>query len=410
MPDRSDSKERITENPDTIDPETKDEKTSEETPKEKEDKDPDVTSEELPEKKSDEKPENEPEENQEQESEDETWQKYFRGKYLFAICTVFFLSVVAIGAAAALILLQPAHPVDPDTVVQITVKEGDTAKEIAQELEQSGVIPNRYLFLLKAKLQGSLDQFKKGSYEFHGGMPIEQVIDKLASGETMVVRFTIPEGFTLRQMAKRLSEKELVDEKKFLQLTKDFMPYSYMEKRQNADYTAEGFLFPDTYEVQSGMDEESIMQMMADNLDRRLTKEMRNRAAEMNLSIYDLITMASLVEREALYSEERPIIARVFFNRLAIDMPLQSCATIQYLLNEPKVELTIADTQIDSPYNTYLNPGLPPGPIAAPGLESIQAVLYPADTNYLFFVADHEGHHHFSTTYAEHLNAIEQVR
>ena len=137
---------------------------------------------------------------------------------------------------------------------------------------------------------------------------------------------------------------------------------------------------------------------------------MRQEAKEKGLSIYELVTLASLVEKEARYAEDRPIIAQVFFKRMKVGMPLQSDAPFQYLKDAPKEDLSIEDTKVDSPYNTYQHMGLPPGPIANPGVDSIDAVLHPSATDYLYFVADREGHNHYSHTYAEHLDIVDQVR
>ena len=152
------------------------------------------------------------------------------------------------------------------------------------------------------------------------------------------------------------------------------------------------------------------MKMMSRQFDHELTADMRQRATDMGLSVRNLIVLASLVEKEAQVEEDRPIIAQVFINRLQKEMPLQSCATIQYILGNPKAELSIADTKLESPYNTYLHRGLPPGPIANPGIASIKAVLYSEPTPYLYFVADKNGKHHFSVTYEEHLAAIDRVQ
>ena len=152
------------------------------------------------------------------------------------------------------------------------------------------------------------------------------------------------------------------------------------------------------------------MKMMAGQFDQGLTPALRERAVAMNLSIRELVILASLVEKEAQLEEDRPIIAQVFLNRLKAEMPLQSCATIQYILGNPKAELSIQDTKIESPYNTYLHQGLPPGPIGNPGLASIKAVLYSDPTDYMYFVADKDGRHHFSRTYEEHLTTIDKVQ
>ena len=150
--------------------------------------------------------------------------------------------------------------------------------------------------------------------------------------------------------------------------------------------------------------------MMSRDFDQRLTRKMRERAKEENLSIYELIILASLVEKEARYEEDRAIIAQVLLKRLAIGMPLQSDATLQYLLDAPKEDVTLKDTEMDSPYNTYQHRGLPPGPVANPGTASIEAVLWPAKTDYLYFVADREGHNYYSHTYEEHDAIVQKVR
>ena len=299
---------------------------------------------------------------------------------------------------------------DPDQKIYITVKPGMDADAIAGQLLAHGVIDSKFSFWWQVKTGGVQDKFKAGTYLLHPGMQTEEIIAKLISGETSTIKFTIPEGFGIKEIAERLSNEGLADKKKFLKLAKDYVPYDYMERRANARYAAEGFLFPDTYEISADISEKEIMDMMAKDFDQRLNAKMRIRAEEMNLSIYDLVTLASLVEKEARYAEDRPIIAQVFFKRLRIGMPLQSDTTLQYLLDAPKEDVSIADTKIDSPYNTYQHYGLPPGPIASPGMAAIEAVLYPADTDYLYFVADRQGHNHYSNSYEEHLAIVDQVR
>ncbi|MBO4780215.1 MAG: endolytic transglycosylase MltG, partial [Selenomonadaceae bacterium] len=221
---------------------------------------------------------------------------------------------------------------------------------------------------------------------------------------------TIPEGFGVKEIAERLQNLDLAEKDEFLKAAADFAPYDYMKKRENVFYAAEGFLFPDTYAVESDMEVNEILDLMAKTFDDKLKPYMRKQAAEMGLSIYDLIILASLVEREVRFPEDRPIVAQVLLKRLKLNMPLQTDATLQYLMDTPKEDVSIADTQIDSPYNTYQHMGLPPGPIANPGMASIEAVLHPADTEYLYFVADRRGHNHYATTYEEHLNLVNQYR
>lgn len=294
--------------------------------------------------------------------------------------------------------------------IYMVVKPGTTASEIADHLTRLGVIDSRLRFWWLMKIQGDAQKFKTGTYAFAPHMDEQAVLDKLVSGDTTVVRFTIPEGFGIKEIAKRLADEGLVDEQEFLAEAKDFAPYDYMKKRPNERYAAEGYLFPDTYEIHSEVTPEAIMKMMAEDFDTRLTPALRQQAAEKGLSIHDLVTLASLVEKEARYDEDRPIIAQVFFKRLQMGMPLQSDTTLQYLMAGPKEDVSIEDTKIDSPYNTYQHAGLPPGPIASPGMKSILAVLNPASTDYLYFVADRQGHNHYSQTYDEHLAIVEQVR
>lgn len=294
--------------------------------------------------------------------------------------------------------------------IYMVVKPGTTASEISDRLMQLGVIDSRLRFWWLMKLQGDASKFKTGTYAFTPHMDEQAVLDKLVAGDTTVVKFTIPEGFGIKEIAKRLADEGLVDEQEFLAEAKDFAPYDYMKKRPNVRYAAEGYLFPDTYVIHSDVSAEGIMKMMVEDFDTRLTPALRQQAAAKGLSIHDLITLASLVEKEARYDEDRPIIAQVFFKRLQMGMPLQSDTTLQYLMAGPKEDVSIEDTKIDSPYNTYQHEGLPPGPIASPGMKSILAVLNPANTDYLYFVADRQGHNHYSQTYDEHLAIVEQVR
>ena len=327
----------------------------------------------------------------------------------WAIAAAVALFVLS-GCSSAYFFSDSGKLADPGQKIYVQVKPGATAKTIAAELEERGVIGNRNKFYFTAKFRGEENSFKTGTYLFHGSMRDEDVIEKLAMGETTTVQFTIPEGFGVKDIAKRLSKEGIVEENDFLEKAKNFAPYDYMEKHRDAWYSAEGFLFPDTYTIGTDADSDSIQKMMAGNFDERLTEEMRERAEEQNLSIYELVTLASLVEKEARYEEDRPIIAQVFFKRLEIGMPLQTDATLQYLMDAPKEDVSIEDTKMDSPYNTYQNAGLPPGPIASPGMAAIEAVLHPADTDYLYFVADREGHNYYSYSYAEHLEQVERVR
>lgn len=302
------------------------------------------------------------------------------------------------------------NEIQTDKKIHVKISEDMTTSEIAAQLEEKGVIGSSLKFRILSRIRGYDDQMKLGTYVFTAGMSDEEVFQKLLSGEKYLVTFTIPEGFTVKNMADRLYDIDLADKEDFLKAAENFEPYPYMKKHKDVIYAAEGFLFPDTYSIESDASIEDILNMMANEFDQKLTLAMREKAREMNLSVYDLVTLASLVEREVRYAEDRPIVAQVFLKRLKINMPLQTDASLQYLMDAPKEDVSIEDTQIDSPYNTYQHGGLPPGPIASPGMESIKAVLNPADTDYLYFVADRSGHNHYAATYAEHMELVNQYR
>ena len=294
--------------------------------------------------------------------------------------------------------------------VYFTVRPGMSVSEIGKELYERGIIDSEMKFWWTAKLNGFENKVKSGTFAMQTGMTPRDALEILVYGNTVTIRFTIPEGFSVRDIAQRLDDEGLVKADAFISLAKTYRPYPYVEEHENVRYAVEGFLFPDTYEINGEFDATRIMQMMAENFDRRLTKDMRDRAREMDLSIYELVTLASLVEKEAYHEEDRPIIAQIFLKRLRLGMPLQADPTVQYLLDAPKEDLLYRDTEIESPYNTYQNVGLPPGPIASPGTASLMAVLHPADTNYLYFVADRNGNNYYTTNYADHLALVDQVR
>ncbi|MBQ6296575.1 MAG: endolytic transglycosylase MltG [Selenomonadaceae bacterium] len=344
-------------------------------------------------------------------------------RYVATVAGVVFACVIVIGAVLVFAdpsIAQIEQPVQTETTTETTteeekrinvkIREGISTAEIADRLVEKGIIDSSLRFRLLARFYGYDDKFRPGAYTFTVGMSDEEVFEKLLTGEKKFVRFTVPEGFGVKEIAERLYNLDLADKEEFLKAAADFAPYDYMRKRQNVFYAAEGFLFPDTYNVESDIDIDEILNLMAANFDDRITPTMRVTAEKMGLSVYDLITLASLVEREVRYPEDRPIVAQVLLKRLKLNMPLQTDATLQYLMDTPKVEVSIEDTQIDSPYNTYQHTGLPPGPIANPGMASIEAVLHPSETDYLYFVADKLGHNHYAYTYEEHLNLVNQYR
>ncbi|WP_269746207.1 endolytic transglycosylase MltG [Syntrophaceticus schinkii] len=240
---------------------------------------------------------------------------------------------------------------------------------------------------------------------------MKEIVECISSGKVAGYRLAIPEGYTVKQIEDLLVQKGIADRELFQKALGANYPLSFLEGISETGYERlEGFLFPATYELRPGMSEEEIIKLMLEKFQTVFTPQLQQRADEVDLSVREIITLASIVEREAKLEEERPQVAAVFLNRLQRGMRLESCATVQYILGKQKETLTTKDLQNPSPYNTYLHTGLPPGPIANPGASSIKAVLYPADGDYLFFVARGDGSHQFSKTFREHQEAARKYQ
>lgn len=333
------------------------------------------------------------------------------------------LALLIIGAGSVFLYVwNGLKPTAPGDIKRIEIAKGASAFEVSDTLEEQGIIKNSFLFkyYLKAKNEGS--HFQAGIYDLAPGMNNDEIIAKLNSGDTVaeeMIRFTIPEGFTLLQIADKLAEEKLIDRTKFLTLADtttnwgDEAAVKSIPADDKLHHRLEGYLFPETYELKKGSTEEDILKRMMAELDTKLDslpEDWQDVLAERKLNLHQLLTIASLVEREVVVDEERPIVAGVIYNRLAEGMPLQIDATVQYLLDKPKERLMEKDLQIESPYNTYKVNGLPPGPIASPSIASIKAALYPEKNDFFYYVTKKDGTqtHLFAKTYKEHLNNIEK--
>lgn len=295
-----------------------------------------------------------------------------------------------------------------DKIIIVDIPSGTSLKKAANILREHNLINNERVFLLYARFN-DLENIKSGEYSLSENKSTDEILRLLNKGShESGTKITIPEGFEIMNIADRLSENGLVDRDKFISAAEDSSIFKDKYEFLNSDdiQSLEGYLFPDTYYISDSQDEIKIIEMMLDRFSTVYKEQnLEEYISKNNLSLNYLITMASIIEREAVISEERPVISGVFYNRLERDMPLQSCATVQYILKERKPVLSIKDTKIESPYNTYLNKGLPPAPIASPGLDSITAAIYPVETDYIYFVAKGDGGHEFSVTYDDHLKA-----
>jgi len=276
------------------------------------------------------------------------------------------------------------------------VIKGENFSTVASRLEEQNLILSKKLFLLFVKLTNSQNKLKTGIYELSGRDGIFRILKQLKNNSRNFSRITIPEGNNIKQTADIIADKVKIDKEKFIKIAND--------------RNLEGYLMPETYFVSLGVSEEELIDMMYNEFNKKITPVMHERAKELNIPFKDIITMASIIEKEVVKPEERSIIAAVFYNRLNRKMMLQSCATVLYAMGVTKEKLSLEDTKFKSPYNTYLHFGLPPGPISNPGIESIKAALYPADSGVLYFVSVGDGSHFFAKTFSDHVKNKQIVK
>ncbi len=322
-----------------------------------------------------------------------------------------FLLLIVILAAGVFYYFSTAVDKDDGNTIEIEIPTGSSTRAIAEILKDNELIHNDLFFRYQVKRLGLDSEMKAGIYELSKDMKIEKIIDLLVKGNEKVdsVRFTIPEGYNIVQIATKLADEELVDRDRFIQLAKegDFN-YSFVQAiPDNADikYKLEGYLFPETYEIKVGTTEEEIIKRMLDQFAKEWKPEWDSLMADRNLTIHEVVTLASIIEREIIVDFERPIAAGVFTKRLNESWRLESCATVQYVLGKQKAQILNSDMEIDDPYNTYVYGGLPPGAIGNPGRASLEAAVDPENNPYYFFVTKKDGTntHYFSKTYEEHL-------
>jgi UPF0755 protein len=295
----------------------------------------------------------------------------------------------------------------------IVIPKGSSVKAISKQLEKENVIKDSLVFELYCKANKKADKIKAGKYNLSNSMGVPEIVEVIVSGKALIdtVKFTIPEGYNLTQIVEKLNSLGVVSpESVQTALEAKSYGYEFVGQIPEREKQLEGYLFPDTYEIYKDTTSEAIIGKLLERFDAVFTEEYRNRAKELNMTIDQVITLASIIEREAKLDSERKTISAVFHNRLKKNMMLQSCATVQYLFKEQKEVLTYKDLEIESPYNTYKYAGLPPGPIASPGQKSIEAALYPEKVDYLYFVAKDDGSHVFTKTYNEHLNAQNKMK
>lgn len=339
-------------------------------------------------------------------------QQLFNRTFLYAMMVIvasLLLAVYALHVANdALALMKPSSD------LSVKIEKGSTVGRIARELKDAGLIEYRWAFVLFAKVTGNADSFQYGTYVLNTDMDYLELVTNLQKTASFraTVTVMIPEGAELREIIATLDEKNVCTAEELWDAVENHpFDYDFLQNLPERENRLEGYLFPDTYEFFEQSDAVTVLTKFLDNFEVKFSQELRDRAREIGMSIDEVVTLASVIEREAASDEDRATVSSVFHNRLnSTQYPLlQSCATVQYVLQERKPVLTYDDIKIDSPYNTYLYEGLPIGPIASPGLASIRAALYPETTDYYFFVVTADGTHIFSKTLAEHNAAVKQA-
>jgi peptidoglycan lytic transglycosylase G len=280
-------------------------------------------------------------------------------------------------------------------------------RDIARRLQTEGVIRSPGGFIGLSLLQGQARRLKAGEYEFPQGVATPAVLRQMAAGGVRQHLVLHPEGATVAELGRALGADRLATPPEIERAASDPV---FLNALGIEVASLEGYLFPDTYQFVRGMTAEEILARMVQRLFAKLTPEIRERARVKGISLHELLTFASIVEREAAVKDERPLIAAVFWNRLRREMPLQADPTVQYAVRKERGTLTRTDLETDHPYNTYRRPGFPPGPIASPGMASIEAVLEPAPVSFLYFVAVDDQRHEFSTTLEQHNAAVARYR
>ena len=318
-------------------------------------------------------------------------------KKIALIIVVVFLSVIF------LVCFEVYIPVNPDSHETITfmVQKGWGDDEIANNLQRLGIIRSSYFFKLYAVLSLKHSGLQAGEYNLSPRMSAYQIANKMAQGDVIKDRVIILEGWDTQDIGKYLESKNICKQDYFISLTKkDYSDEFYFLTDKPKDNGLEGYLFPDTYEISRGESCEDILSAMLANFDQKLTPALRAEIVSQKKSIFDIITMASLIEKEVKGLDDKKVVSGILWKRIAIGMPLQLDSTINYITNKSDPSVTIKDTKIDSPYNTYKYRGLPKGPISNPGIDSITAAIYPKQTNYLYYLSD--GKTIFSETLEQH--------
>ncbi|MBI4389112.1 MAG: endolytic transglycosylase MltG [Nitrospinae bacterium] len=326
------------------------------------------------------------------------------------LLTTFAIALGCLWAVGGTFYYQASQPASEDLKTRIfVIKPGQTLKQAARALSQRGLIRSPNAFILLAYLQKKQNHIQAGEYEISPAMLPAEILQKISSGQTVKYSITVPEGYSVREIASLLEQRGLADKNAFMDAAHDRQLIGSLGLPGDS---LEGYLFPETYDISRSTSEPAIVKSMLELFKSRvLTPENLERAGELHFDFHQVVTLASLIEKETGLDAERKLISSVFHNRLRKKMLLQTDPTVIYALRETfDGNIRKKDLSIDSPYNTYKHIGLPPGPIASPGLKSVIAALYPAQTDYLYFVSRQDGSHQFSSNLIDHNRAVAEFQ
>lgn len=299
-----------------------------------------------------------------------------------------------------------------DNIVSIEVKTGDGFYDILNRLDEEGKLSNKLLIKIKLSIDKQSITLKEGTYEINSNVTLDQLIKDLQddSKNINMVKITVPEGYSIEEIAQLMEEKDLCSKNDFIKAVKNHELPEFVEVNEKRRYNLEGFLYPDTYLIEKGTSANNIIDKMLERFNAAIKEvEKESDIVINNEDIDKLITIASMIEKEASADIDRPLISSVIYNRLEKDMKLQLDATVLYALGEHIDVVLNRHLEVDSPYNTYKYSGLPIGPIASPGIESIKAALLPADTDYLYYILQKDGTHYFTNSYDDFLDKKKEL-
>jgi UPF0755 protein len=334
-------------------------------------------------------------------------------RILFSGLLLFLLSLILILLLSYYVFMRSPGPGVDRGIVRITIEPGMSFNQVAELLYREGIIREKDKFGWLAAHRDAMTRIQAGEFDLSADMTPVEVLDRLVSGRPVEYKITIPEGYNLKQIAGILEEQGIWSSNRFLELAASPEFAATLGVSRGTGGVAiplEGYLFPDTYQFPRGTKEEQIIKFMVRRMDQVFGEEEFARADEMGMTRHEVLTLASMIEKETSVIEEMPLISSVFHRRLERGIKLDCDPTVIYGLKNFDGNLRRRDLERWTPYNTYLNPGLPPGPIASPGEEAIHAALYPADARYIYFVSRGDGTHVFSRTLAEHQEAIREYQ